>query len=157
MGALNVILCPRSALNKEGKYLFFSESSIRNLAHKPNLTPATCLIECSLYRTVCPPLSEIRRPYSIYSQGIFIALQLDEPQQGVVTAMCLVLPPATTIKVKSRDQAHRRATIKGSRWRSGHKYDQNQNKNARRYNTIIPCTHCFHCTLSRSTDIMVNY
>ena len=48
--------------------------------------------------------------------------------QGVVTAMCSVLPAATAIKVKSRDQAHRRATIKGSRWRSGHKYDQNQNK-----------------------------
>ena len=42
--------------------------------------------------------------------------------------MCSVLPAATAIKVKSRDQAHRRATIKGSRWRSGHKYDQNQNK-----------------------------
>ena len=77
--------------------------------------------------------------------------------QGVVTAMCPVLPPATAIKVKSRDQAHRRATIKGSRWRSRRKYDQNQNKNARCYNIIIPCTHCFHCTLSRSTDIMVNY
>ena len=77
--------------------------------------------------------------------------------QGVVTAMCPVLPPATAIKVKSRDQAHRRATIKGSRWRSGRKYDQNQNKNARRYNIIVPCTHCFHCTLSRRTDIMVNY
>ena len=61
--------------------------------------------------------------------------------QGVVTAICPVLPPATAIKVKSRDQVHRRATIKGSRWRSGRKYDQNQNKNARRY---IPCTHCFH-------------
>ena len=42
--------------------------------------------------------------------------------------MCSVLPAATAIKVKSRDQAHRRATIKGSRWRSGNKYDQNQNK-----------------------------
>ena len=42
--------------------------------------------------------------------------------------MCSVLPAATAIKVKSRDQADRRATIKGSRWRSGHKYDQNQNK-----------------------------
>ena len=42
--------------------------------------------------------------------------------------MCSVLPAATAIKVKSRDQAHRRATIKESRWRSGHKYDQNQNK-----------------------------
>ena len=48
--------------------------------------------------------------------------------QGVVTAMCSVLPAATAIKVKSRDQAHRQAMIKGSRWRSGHKYDQNQNK-----------------------------
>ena len=27
--------------------------------------------------------------------------------QGVVTAMCSVLPAATAIKVKSRDQAHR--------------------------------------------------
>ena len=48
--------------------------------------------------------------------------------QGVVATMCSVLPAAMVIKVKSRDQAHRRATIKGSRWRSGHKYDQNQNK-----------------------------
>ena len=49
-------------------------------------------------------------------------------RQGVVTAICSVLPAATAIKVKSRDQAHRRVTIKGSRWRSGRKYDQNQNK-----------------------------
>ena len=48
--------------------------------------------------------------------------------QGVVTAICSVLPAATAIKVKSRDQAHGRAMIKGSRWRSGHKCDQNQNK-----------------------------
>ncbi len=48
--------------------------------------------------------------------------------QGVVTAMCPVLPAATAIKVKSRDQAHRRSAIKGSRGCSGHKYDQNQNK-----------------------------
>ena len=44
--------------------------------------------------------------------------------QGVVTAMCPVLPPATTIKVKSKDQAYRRAPIKGSRYRLGNKYDQ---------------------------------
>ena len=62
--------------------------------------------------------------------------------QGVVTAMCPVLPPATAIKVKSRDQAHRRATIKGSRWRSGRKYDQNQNKNTRRYNITSDTLKC---------------
>ena len=48
--------------------------------------------------------------------------------QGVVTAMCPVLPSATAIKVKSKDQAHTQAAIKGSRWRLGHKYDQNQNE-----------------------------
>ncbi len=79
--------------------------------------------------------------------------------------MCSVLPAATAIKVKSRDQAHRRAMIKESRWCSGHKYDQNK-KNARRciyhahtINSDAPSSNSsnFNCTLSGSTDIMVNY
>ena len=49
-----------------------------------------------------------------------------ETDQGVVTAMCPVLRSATAIKMKSRDQAHRQATIKGSRRLLGHKSDQNQ-------------------------------
>ena len=59
---------------------------------------------------------------------VIIKLAASHNMQGVVTAMCPVLPAATAIKVKSRDQAHRRATIKGSRWCSGHINDQNQNK-----------------------------
>ena len=59
---------------------------------------------------------------------VLAARNITSKYQGVVTVMCPVLPAATAIKVKSRDQAYRRATIKGSRWCSGHKYDQNQNK-----------------------------
>ena len=36
-------------------------------------------------------------------------------RQGVVTTMCPVLPSAMAIKVKSKDQAHQKAVIKGSR------------------------------------------
>ena len=39
--------------------------------------------------------------------------------------MCPVLPATMAIKMKSRDQTHRRARFKGSRC---HKYDQNQDK-----------------------------
>ena len=53
--------------------------------------------------------------------------------QGVVTAMCPVLRSATAIKMKSRDQAHRQATIKGSRRLLGHKSNQNQD------NFAMPC------------------
>ena len=47
-------------------------------------------------------------------------------QQGVVTTMCPVLRSATAIKMKSRDQAHRQATIKGSRRLLDQKSNQNQ-------------------------------
>ena len=40
--------------------------------------------------------------------------------------MCPVLRSATAIKMKSRDQAHRQATIKGSRRLLDNKSDQNQ-------------------------------
>ena len=40
--------------------------------------------------------------------------------------MCPVLRSATAIKMKSRDQAHRQATIKGSRRLLDQKSDQNQ-------------------------------
>ena len=40
--------------------------------------------------------------------------------------MCPVLRSATAIKMKLRDQAHRQATIKGSRKLLGNKSDQNQ-------------------------------
>ena len=46
--------------------------------------------------------------------------------QGVVTIMCPVLRSATAIKMKSKDQAHRQATIKGSRRLLDQKSDQNQ-------------------------------
>ena len=44
--------------------------------------------------------------------------------------MCPVLPSVTAIKVKSKDQAHRQAPIKGSRHHLGNnvKYDQNYAK-----------------------------
>ena len=44
--------------------------------------------------------------------------------QGVVTAICPIHPPATAIKVKSRDQAYKIGAIKGSRWLLGPKLDQ---------------------------------
>ncbi len=49
--------------------------------------------------------------------------------------MCPVLPSATVIEVKSKDQAHQQATIKGSRYHLGQKYDQNPNKNR----DFLPC------------------
>ena len=54
-------------------------------------------------------------------------------EQGVVTTMCPVVRSATAIKMKSRDQAHRQATIKGSRRLLDQKSDQNQDDFA------IPC------------------
>ena len=55
------------------------------------------------------------------------------PVQGVVTNMCPVLRSATAIKMESRDQAHRQATIKGSRRLLDQKSDQNQD------NFAMPC------------------
>ena len=40
--------------------------------------------------------------------------------------MCPVVPSATAIKVKSKDQAHWQASIKGSRQNLGQKYNQNR-------------------------------
>ena len=53
--------------------------------------------------------------------------------QGVVTNMCPVFRSATAIKMKSRDQAHRQVTIKGSRRLLDQKSDQNQD------NFAMPC------------------
>ena len=63
--------------------------------------------------------------------------------QGVVTAMCPVLPSATAIKAKSKDQAHRRAAIKGSRYNLGNKLDQNRNKTP----DFIHITYCHEYTV----------
>lgn len=77
--------------------------------------------------------------------------------QGVVTAICPVLPLVTAIKTKLKDQAHRQATTKGSRWWLGHKYDQIQSK-IEHYEKIyilwIPSvsSQFLNCTLSSSTD-----
>ena len=65
-------------------------------------------------------------PYLRLAYPCFLPTLVEPSEQGVVTAMCLVLRSATAIKMKSRDQAHRQATIKESRRILDHKSDQNQ-------------------------------
>ena len=83
-----------------------------------------------------------------------LPLEIQLASQGVVAAMCPVLPSATAIKVKSKGQAHTRAAIKGSRWWLGYKlYDQNQNK-IRDCN----CVRCHNLTVNcRATVVVLLY
>ena len=63
--------------------------------------------------------------------------------------MCPVLRSATAIKMKSRDQAHRQATIKGSRRFLDQKSDQNQDDFA------MPCIFASHTLQSQEKEGLV--